>query len=430
MTRRGESFLEAANRIGRALVRSAYWDSDHRLCNWVGRSTRERMADDAPVVPTVAALGPDLYGGSSGVALFLAQLAAITDDDLASSTATAACANALRNVERLPVGEFPAMSFHGGLIGVAFACHRIVALTGDSHDLATRADAMLERAAEAVATPHVLDVIGGNAGAILALLALGRSLCRPALLELATMLGDELIEVAERQGDAWSWHPERTTGPGTAALPLTGLAHGASGLGVSLLELHAATGRGDFLEAGRGAFCYEDTLFNEAEGNWPDLRAPGPGKPAPTASNATYAMAWCHGAPGIALARARAATLDPARRDLHEAMARAALATTLESMDRFSRLPRVDVTLCHGLAGLAEIALTAGRWLNNVSIVAAAIETSRRLIERHSAAQDWVSGLVSGGPNPSLMLGSSGIGWHFLRQHDSERVPTPLWVAM
>ena len=141
MSRRGESFLEAASRIGRALVRSAYWDSDHRLCNWVGRSTRERMAVDAPVVPTVDALGPDLYGGSSGVALFLAQLAAVTDDDEASSTAAAACANALRNVERLPVREFPAMSFHSGLIGVAFASHRIVALTGDSHDLATRADA-------------------------------------------------------------------------------------------------------------------------------------------------------------------------------------------------------------------------------------------------------------------------------------------------
>ena len=311
MSRRGESFLEAASRIGLALVRSAYWDSDHRLCNWVGRSTRERMAADAPVVPTVAALGPDLYGGSSGVALFLAQLAAVTDDDEMSSTAAAACANALRNVERQPVREFPAMSFHSGLIGVAFATHRIVALTGDWHDLATRADAILERAAEAIATPHVFDVIGGNAGAILALLALGRSLCRPVLFELATMLGDELVEAAERRGDAWSWHPDLTTGPEAAAMPLTGLAHGASGLGLSLLELHAATGRGDFLEAGRGAFFYEDTLFNEEQGNWPDLRAPGPGKPAPTASSAPCAMAWCHGAPGIALARTRAATLDP-----------------------------------------------------------------------------------------------------------------------
>ena len=273
MSRRGESFLEAASRIGLALVRSAYWDSDHRLCNWVGRSTRERMAADAPVVPTVAALGPDLYGGSSGVALFLAQLAAVTDDDEMSSTAAAACANALRNVERQPVREFPAMSFHSGLIGVAFATHRIVALTGDWHDLATRADAILERAAEAIATPHVFDVIGGNAGAILALLALGRSLCRPVLFELATMLGDELVEAAERRGDAWSWHPDLTTGPEAAAMPLTGLAHGASGLGLSLLELHAATGRGDFLEAGRGAFFYEDTLFNEEQGNWPDLRA-------------------------------------------------------------------------------------------------------------------------------------------------------------
>src|SRR5207249_10174819 len=89
MSRQVRPFLEAARRIGRGLVRSAYWAADRGLCNWVGRSTQELTQVGAPIVPTVAALGPDLYGGSAGVALFLAQLAAIAGDRDAQAAATA-----------------------------------------------------------------------------------------------------------------------------------------------------------------------------------------------------------------------------------------------------------------------------------------------------------------------------------------------------
>ena len=428
MSRKPQPFLDAARRIGRALVRSAYWDAERRQCNWVGRSTEELTQLGAPLVPTVAALGSDLYGGSSGIALFLAQLAAVTGDHDANVAATAAAANALRNAERLPAGRIMALSFHGGLLGVAFAAHRVAALTGAT-DLADRGDALLERVVTEAAIPHLFDVIGGNAGAIPALLALGRWLARPALIDLAIGLGEELLDAAERREEVWTWHPDRVAGPGVSGVLLTGLAHGASGLGLALLELHAATGRPAFVQAGRGAFAYEDSVFDPAKANWPDLRSPDPGATPATPAAPTFALAWCHGAPGIALARARAAALDGERRATHAAIARTALATTLAAWDQMREHPRTDATLCHGLSGLAEIALTAGRWLDDPELIAAAAARARLLIDRHSAADDWPSGVPSAGPNPSLMLGTAGIGLHLLRLHDPDHVPSPLWIV-
>src|SRR5208283_1656347 len=140
-------------------------------------------------------------------------------------------------------------------------------------------------------------------------------------------LGEQLYRKAIRSGDVWSWDAEESSGAGTAQAPLTGMSHGASGIAFALLELHAATGRSQFLEAARGGFAYEDSLFDPKVGNWPDLRAAGDPGTAPLPPS--HGRTWCHGAPGIALARLRAVALDPEHATAHLAMARAAITTTL-----------------------------------------------------------------------------------------------------
>jgi len=421
-----DAFLEAAAGIGRALCRQAYWDREGRLCNWVGRSILEAARPGDPITPVAAALGPDLYGGSAGVALFLAQLADVTGDGDCRRTALGAIARSIRQAGRLPPGGVRPLSFHGGLVGIAYAAHRIAALTGE-HALNNQVETFLTTTATALAEPHVLDVMGGNAGAIPALLALGRVERWRHARTLAVSLGDELCRTAVPRGSGWVWDVEKACGPGMGGVQLTGFAHGAAGLGLALLELHAATGRDEFLEGGRAAFAYEDELFNPAVGNWPDLRSPGPaggGTPA-----AQYAAAWCHGAPGVGLARLRALLLDPASREEYVATARTALSTTMGTLEGAAQLPRADATLCHGLAGLAEIVLTAGYWLDDEGYRDAAGAAAAGLIAKYGVRGDWPSGVPSRGPNPSLMLGTAGIGYHFLRQHDPHRVPPVLVVV-
>ena len=48
-----------------------------------------------PLTPTVAALGPDLYGGTAGIGLFLAQLHTRMEDDAVRATALGAIRQSL-----------------------------------------------------------------------------------------------------------------------------------------------------------------------------------------------------------------------------------------------------------------------------------------------------------------------------------------------
>ena len=108
--------------------------------------------------------------------------------------------------------------------------------------------------------------------------------------------GEHLVSLASRGETGWSWDTLGTPGE----RHLLGLAHGASGIALALAELGAATGRSDFLAAAKEAVVYERAYFRPAEGNWPDLRSfvqVGPTGEAPSM------LAWCHGAPGIGLAR-------------------------------------------------------------------------------------------------------------------------------
>jgi len=187
--------------------------------------------------------------------------------------------------------------------------------------------------------------------------------------------------------------------------------------------LRARTGREEFLEGARGAFAYEDSRFHAGVGNWPDLRTGGTG---PDGSPSRFGRAWCHGAPGIAIARLHAANLDPGAATTHLEVARLALATTLRAIEELLPQPRQDASLCHGLAGLLDIALIAGSHLGDPSLRDASRRISRVLIERHDSRVDYPSGLPSRATTPGLMLGLAGTGYSFLRLHAPDLIPSIL----
>ena len=85
MAEDGDEFLQVADGIGRQVIRSAIWHSDR--CNWVGAEPRELVAGgNAQGALTYRALTPDLYSGTSGVALFLAELYRLTGEPDARAT--------------------------------------------------------------------------------------------------------------------------------------------------------------------------------------------------------------------------------------------------------------------------------------------------------------------------------------------------------
>jgi lantibiotic biosynthesis protein len=415
--------LDVASGIGEKVCRSAYWHGDR--CNWIGRSTDELKAPGMPLTPTVAALGPALYAGTAGIALFLAELYARTDLEEAGATAQAAVRHSLSRVG--DIAPRLRRAFYSGLIGIAYAAAQVGIRTADPR-LVAEGVQLAQQAVEPEEDHTLLDVIGGNAGSIAPLLWLANLPNGERLRSSAISLADELSIAASRDEGAWCWDNDRACGPGMGRTPLCGLAHGASGMGLALVEAGVHCGRDDLIEGGLAAFRYEDRLYDAEHENWPDLRELGGDTNGPEASQrVSFMVAWCHGAPGIGLARLRAYDLLPEHRAELQVAVERALRTTAARLRTLP--PEVDASPCHGRAGLAETLLYATDVLDDPAHADDVDTMWRKLLKVRKADAPWPCGVASGTNNPSLMLGHAGIGYALLRADDPASSRSVLIVA-
>jgi class II lanthipeptide synthase len=403
------AFLAAAVSIGRRLVAEAVFQDGR--CSWMGA-----VADPAqPWRTEYRALEPNLYDGTAGVGLFLAQLASVTGDVAAGRTAVGALRHALWRERALAPTRRD--GFHAGSLGIALAAARGAALLNVEE---------LEAGARAVTAPATVsdrcpDVIHGAAGAVIALLALADAFDDPSLRQDAALSGEELIGRATVMREGWSWAlPDR---PGRR--PLCGLSHGAAGIGWALLELYAATGEERFREGAIGAFAYERSWLDKGTGTWPDLRVGGQRRGAARRFASPAAGTWCHGEAGIALTRMRAIEVLGPGHGSHDA--EVALDATRRALARALPHEIDDLTLCHGAAGAADVLLCGAVLLGAPSHEAA--ELGAVALDRYGAGREsWPCGIV-GGTAPGLFRGLSGIGWWLLRLHD-RTLPSPLTLPI
>jgi lantibiotic biosynthesis protein len=393
---------DVASAIGDRIAQDAFWHEDR--CNWVGAQPSQSL-QRAGVGTTYQTLGPDLYSGTSGVALFLAELAATNSAAVIRETALGAIRQALSRY--VDVHQQARLGLFSGWLGIVLAAVRISTIL-DAPAIRVEALSLLRRCLDEGAETDEFDLMSGHAGAIAALLALHRMLGDDALLESAERLGRELVQRAARSDSGWSWQA-----PGWTNLRnLTGLSHGTAGCGFALTELFQATGERLFQNAAQNAFRYERTFFNPAAGNWPDFR-----KNTSSRSRKKSAQClsfWCHGAPGIAMTRLRACeTLND---DTCREEAAIAVRTTAESIVAAVEGWTGNFSMCHGLAGNGEVLLYASQVLGPDEGTQALLErTAAYGMERCAAAKaPWPCGTHSG-ETPNLMLGTAGIGQFYLR---------------
>ena len=177
-----------------------------------------------------------------------------------------------------------------------------------------------------------------------------------------------------------------------------------------MLGLAAAAPASALVERAAAAFRYEDGTFDPARGGWPDFRNL-PGYPD---DQLFCAIAWCHGAAGIARARMAAAQ---AGIETAPALAAAVAATAAEA-ERVAAVPGVDFSLCHGLLGLADVLLDASR--RGVADHSALVSRIAELgaASFHDRELGWPSGLPTREELNGLMMGNAGIGQFYLRLAD------------
>lgn len=405
-------FLNTADRIGSRLCRDAIWSGDR--CNWVGWALEVLGSSWSTVYK---AQSPYLYDGAAGIGLFLARLYRFTNDPLEKTTALGALNRSFRSLSDVPA-QLRA-SVYSGAASIAFAAIEIGQALDDER-MVRHGIAELCNAVSASADPSFLDILSGSAGAIQVSLNIAHRFDCPALVDLAIVHGDSLLQTAAKSDAGWSWD----TLPGQSEKHLLGYGHGTAGIACVLLELWSETGESKYREAALQAFRYERSHFSPEHHNWPDLRSMAAyGVPA---TQTVYATAWCHGAPGIGLSRLRALELvgddDQLRFDLDEA-----IRTTTIACSQIVAPGGGSYCLCHGLAGNLDLLINAADSQGRSDLRKSAETLGRQAAESiQSSELPWPCGVTGAGETPNLMLGLAGIGHLYLRLHDSVRVPSIL----
>jgi lantibiotic modifying enzyme len=259
-----------------------------------------------------------------------------------------------------------------------------------------------------IAADKQLDLIGGSAGAILGLLRLYRDTQSSDVLKRATKCGEYLLgqtRVGSEGRRSWS-------GQGSGSHGLNGMSHGAAGFAYALASLSAATGRDEFAQAASECIAFENASYDAERTNWPDLRVDG---------ERGWPCQWCHGAPGIGLARIAMAK----QGGLDVKLLRTDIKNALTGVER-GWLGQVD-TLCCGTLGSIEFFCEAGNALGRSDLAELASRRLATLLETASSTGDfrWNSGNRQF--NLGLFRGLAGVGYTSLRQVDDSLPNVLIW---
>ncbi|HLJ27750.1 MAG TPA: lanthionine synthetase LanC family protein [Candidatus Angelobacter sp.] len=365
-------------------------------------------------------LGPDLYDGTSGLAVFFAAYYRATKDPQARRVALESIAPVRGKIDQMVAN--PGMQHNGpvsigGLVGLGSFLYALTALADwlNAPELLDSASALAGIITpELIHADHLLDVMKGSAGTLLALLhfaqvARTRGIMADFAVDRAMICGNHLLDsrvANDSKPRAWV---------SSQGHPLAGFVHGAGGISYALARLYEQTKEEEFRDAAFEGFAFERTLYVPEQQGWRD----------PHSNQIMEPGSWCHGAPGIALARlscVRSMDEPAVRHDLEEALS---IARSLPEAS--------DDQLCCGNFGRIDVLHTAGSVLGRLQLSDFARESSRRIVERsesdnfrfrtpfHENLDEPSHTLKS-----SLFLGLAGVGYTLLRLSYPELLPSVL----
>lgn len=397
-------FIAEADKIAEDLSRYAIRRGPGAA--WIGLD----CLGDAEVFQLVC-LGPDLYNGVSGIAVFLAAHAAVTGRQSSADLARAGVVHLRKNLKGRNAARMARSLGVGGATGLGSIVYALAAMSKLLRDNDLLADAHV--AAELfiddlIRADKQLDVVGGSAGAILCLLRLYRHSKSVDVLNRAIKCGEHLIAQSRLGPEGRrSW-----VGQGVGKQALNGMSHGAAGFAYALASLSAATGREEFAQAASECIAFENSSYDANRNNWPDLR--GEGQPS-------WPCQWCHGAPGIGLARiamVKRGVVDP------EILAND-IRNAVEGTKR--GWPGAVDTLCCGTLGSVEFFCEASSALGRDDLRELASRRLAAVLETAASKGDyrWNSGKRQF--NLGLFRGLAGVGYTSLRQVDGSLPNVIIW---
>lgn len=426
-TKPNQEWVEVAAAIAGRLCRDAIWSGER--CGWIGYSMEPVSGMWRGVHQAV---GPDMYNGTSGIALFLATAWKFTKEPIFAETAMGALAQAFSLGNKLD--DISSLGWHGGRTGISLCGLQVASLFesekgsgGLQVDRWREASFKLLKSTAEISEEKAasIDILSGISGVVLGLVRAHTRYGAPAwTIDAAARWGQRLLNVATKSDRGLSW--PAMVGEASSKGDLCGFSHGVSGTALALAELAKATNDKKFKQAALDALRYERACFSKKHQNWPDFRDPKEtGMPEPP-EWPTYMTAWCHGSPGIVLSRLQIAKLldDPAILE----DAKAGLPSVIDSI---ATSPNLDsghgMCLCHGHGGNAEAIIEASRTLSDPSLMQHVHRVAQWGFEHcHKQHAAWPCGTNGGKETPSLMIGTAGIGYFYLRVASPDTVVSVL----
>jgi lantibiotic modifying enzyme len=347
----------------------------------------------------------DLYAGTAGVLFGCAEAAASGAD--VGRVATAARSRLLHLAETNPGGID--LSLFDGWAGVAVALGAWSRANHDHKAAGAAASVIASIAARVMSEPHdpldYIDIISGDAGTLLALLADESDAARGA----ATVLADRLVATAEPAPVGLHWRASTTWDPLSP-----GFSHGTAGVAYTLAAAGRALGRRELVDvAVQGAEALLDV------GDTPDGWAV-PLTIPPQAHRPPVFFGWCHGPTGTIRLFVLLDQIDPQPRWSR------AVDACLQALRR-SRLPQRlypgywdNLGRCCGSAGVGQLLLDRYHatgdpalleWCGVLAadVLDRAVPTPYGVTWSHTEHTATPPTLP---PEPGLMQGAAGIaGW-------------------
>jgi type 2 lantibiotic biosynthesis protein LanM len=339
--------------------------------SWLGT---EPVGPQAEAWRAVVA-GSQLYDGLPGIVLFLARAGAVAGEAEYHHMAELG----LESLHRRALDRIAGVGAFEGWGGLIYLWTHLGVLW-QRDDLLDRAAQGVQKVGERLEKDAYLDVIAGAAGAIPCLLGLHSWRPRAGAEDMAVRCGEWLMQ------------------QGCEGLRFQrGFSHGAAGLAWALFDLYERTTERRFLDAACDATRRE--MAHLSDGRWTD--------------DDRAVSAWCHGAPGIAVSRARAWRCTG---QFGEAVENA-VAAVAECGTGHS--------LCHGALGNIDCLLLASDLVQGGAWRQAVLARADGLVQE-VAARGWQCSHPGHVEVPGLMTGLAGIGYGFLRLACPERVPSVL----
>lgn len=328
-----------------------------------------------------------LYEGTAGVSLFLANLGLVTNDQKYTGAA-----KALANTAFLERNENASISGFLGLGSLTYLLSHLAKICDDSVYL-DQARQILPEISILIDKDRDFDVLSGSAGCILSLLPLAKHGITDELENILISCGAHLIENLSNGEFVESLKFRR------------GFSHGLSGIALALFSLSNIFQDQKYRNLALVLLEAENSLL--AHGKWTD-------------EHELYGrcqVSWCHGAPGIALARLKASEM------CAESLVECNLGEAIEEVREHIWLD--SHCLCHGTLGNIEALVYAARFKKWSSHSGEYRETLGKIHES-LISEGWTSLTADQTLNMGLMTGIAGVGYSLLRFARPDVIPSVL----